>query len=215
MGLILDTTTDTCKGHTEAEVKALAGHVGQVYGQFYQAQLGFINAHRLNKPPLTEIDDAQEERLDHLDAWLPHLSWTLPGYDLLGAGAYRVAIGLCDEHALKVNPGEVNHNDLEAQTWFSIPDNLLPVFVPVVAVAEGPDPRWLIAARAEPLAINQANDEMAQGLGRMLGLEDLHAGNLGRLHGSLVLLDYGHTMGDLESLIREFEDDPSAVELIG
>jgi hypothetical protein len=216
MGLILDTSSPTCAGHQHAEIDALVSHVESVYARFYASQLAFINSNLRPAAPLLEIDDADQEPLDHLDAYLPTLSWTLPGYSLSGAGAYRVVIPLCSEHVLKINPGEINHNALEAEAWFSVPDNLLPLFVPVIAVAPGAEPRWLIAARAEPLAITPENDEMALSIGLMIGsIEDLHAANLGRLHGSLVLLDYGHSDNDLESLRREFAHDLYPVELVG
>lgn len=215
--LIPDTTSPTCAGHSEAEVQSLVLHVEDVYARFYAAQLAFLNSNRsdFSMPPLVEMDDRYEESLEHLDAYLPSLSWTLPPYPLLGAGAYRVVLGLCAEHVLKVNPGEVNHNVPEVAIWFSAPDNLLPIFVPVLAVAPGDAPRWLIAQRAEPIAVTPENDEMALSIGRMLGsIEDLHAANLGRLHGALVLLDYGHTESDLQALLQEFASDPFPLELI-
>jgi hypothetical protein len=216
MSLIEDTVSATCAGHDSTEIDTLVTHVCSVYSKFYAAQLAFINSHRLHQPPLSVIDDEQEEQLGHLDAYHLGLEWTPSGYPLLGAGAYRVVIGLCDEHALKINPGTINHNALEAQVWFSIPDNALPLFVPVIAAATGVEPRWLITARAEPIALTPENDEMALSIGRAIGaIEDLHAANLGRLHGFLVLLDYGHTDNDLEALLREFADDPYPVELIG
>jgi hypothetical protein len=218
MSLILDTVSATCAGHTEEEVKVLTDHVCLVYKKFYQAQLATLNSSLPKDGQIDVIDDDHELTLDKLDSYdLGPLfcSWTKPGYPLLGTGAYRAVIGLCDEHVLKVNPGEINHNALEAETWFSIPDNLLPVFVPVIAAAPGAEPLWLITARATPLEINPVNDEMAEGIGRMLGLEDLHSGNLGYFNGSLVLLDYGHTMQDLEVLLSEFASDPFPVELIG
>jgi hypothetical protein len=215
MSLISDTVSDSCAGHLDTEVEALVTHVQDIYSRFYAAQIAFINANHPLQAPLTVIDDNDEEPLHHLESYFPDLSWTPPGYPLLGAGAYRVVIGLCSEHVLKVNPGEVNHNALEAETWFSIPDNLLPVFIPVIAVAPGSEPRWLIAARAQPIAVTKENDEMALSIGRMLGsIEDLHAGNLGRLHGSLVLLDYGHTDNDLQAILQEFANDPYPVELV-
>ena len=209
----------TCPGHSQAEIDTLVDHICAVYKRFYVSQLATLNANWPEALPITIIEEGDEEPLDQLsyyDLGPAFSSWTLPPYPLLGTGAYRVAIGLCDDHALKVNPGAINHNAFEAATWSSLPDHLRSIFVPVLAVAPGPEPSWLIAQRAQPLLRTPDNDYLAQQIDELLnGIEDIGTHQLGRLHGALVLLDYGHDASDLSALSRQFPDPSAPLSLFG
>jgi hypothetical protein len=186
--------------------------------QFHQAQLDTLNANEGDNEPFTEIPEGDEltlDQLDYYDLGPGFRSWTIPPYAFLGAGAYRVAIGLCDEHALKVNPAQINHNAFEAATWASLPDHLKHLFVPVLAVAPGPSPAWLIASRAVPLEPTRDNDYLAEQVYLHLdGLEDIGVHQLGHLGDRLVILDYGHNASDLSALLRQFADPEVPASLL-
>lgn len=209
----------SCPGHSDQEISTLVTNVLSVYARFYAAQLATLNANDPQEPSLTVIPEGDEEALDQLsyyDLGPAYSSWTLPPYPLLGSGAFRVTLGLCPEHALKVNPGLTNHNVQEAALWTALPEHLRPLFVPVLLVDPADPPLWLIAQRAQPLIIDRDSDFLAEQFSHLLdGLEDLHSGQLGRLHGALVILDYGNLNDDFSALLRQFPDPSAAVSLLG
>lgn len=187
----------------------LVAHAKAVYADFCLLQLQDINTSRTSwhQSPLLVLPPRMEANLWELGAYRSgrqRLRWAPIPYRLLGAGAYRIAVALCPEHVLKINPSPlINHNLRERQVWRSAPSSLKDMLIPILLAHRSPMPSWLLTARARPLlaTLSPALRKRYRLLKKIFS--DLHEDNLGWSHSRLVALDYGDPAKSLSHILQD------------
>jgi hypothetical protein len=154
---------ERCAGHSENEIDSL---------------VALVNQTRDNIP-----GSFFPRSLNH--------SLQLPeGYEKLGGGKDRIAIGLCQEHVLKVEPFPAHSNEGEVFIWQNASDKLREKLCPVVDYQIDEKTSWLIMQRCnkKKLVPCKVEEEMRKVIPWS---SDFHHNNIGNLNDRWVALDYG------------------------
>lgn len=202
----------SCNGHETSEIERLVEHAQKTYGQFYGLQLNELNDERRREGKravrfLSDLDEADlwEIGAYNMDYGL-RMRWAPKGYKVVGEGAYRVAVALCEEHVLKINPStRTNHNLREKQIWRAAPKKLREMLAPIVKAHKGESPVWLLMARAKRVSgFSELSALALKRYGMMKRIIfDLHEDNLGHYQRRLVVVDYGHPRKSLERILAD------------
>jgi len=153
---------------------------------------------------IRKTDRDWEVRLNELQ----EVVWSPPGYAVVGVGRERVAIGLCDQHVLKVDPWWWTSTENEVAIWRSADADVRPLLCPILAHGRWRFSLWALQPRCTPLAFGTVDERLPHA--RIDGVADLWEGNFGALGDRIVVVDYGNLTMTPEYQLRT----PTSVRLM-
>jgi hypothetical protein len=178
---------DFCEGHAQSEIAHVVERIAQEHAR---AQAEHAEWHP-QRPGPARVDD------------LVMADWMGPeGFDFLGAGAERVVVGLCLEHALKIDFGTESgfvSSRNELAVWEQADAELRTMLCPIFDHGEVQGVPWLLMGRTWPLAEMEESERDALEAAvnpkwdRLEGIQDLRSENWGEYRGRLVITDYGES----------------------
>ena len=183
-----------CGGHSAEEIERIALDLQQEYTRACAE--------------LEELYPGEDmERVDEI--W--NVRWDVWS-EVLGTGGSRVVVGLCRQHALKVDlngyseAGRSVQNDREWAIWQKAESELKALLCPILEQGASQGVNWLLMARCQK--IEKLVPETMQLAYRVRGINDMEdyredlggigwlTDNWGVFEGRQVLLDYGDSEPD-------------------
>lgn len=117
---------------------------------------------------------------------------TLAERTILGVGAYRVVLELCQEHVLKVEPGGSYSTRWETKIWNSASEETRQKLCPIIDFEIRKNGSWVLMPKCKNIA--QMTQAVLDKFEDMFSwFTDIHGDNIGKLDKRWVAIDYGYT----------------------